>query len=182
MICEDVARMERLLSGARDITRLDAEIAQEPTELIALDSLLEHILAVARIREKQLTFSFEQPPKNIWVQGRPERLAQVFENIIDNAISFSPPGGEIKVKLFITAKEARVTIEDQGPGVPPEHRERIFERFFSYRPQGSQSTFHSGLGLSIAKIIVEGYRGRILIKDAPTGGALFEVDLPRVEK
>lgn len=182
MICEDVSRMERLLIGARDITRLDAELAQEPTELVALDALLEHILAGAGVREKRLRFSFERPPKNVWVQGRPERLAQVFENIIDNAISFSPPGGEIKVKLTMTTKEAIVTIEDQGPGVPLEHRERIFERFFSYRPQGSHATFHSGLGLSIAKIIVEGYGGRILVKDAPQGGALFEVYLVRIEK
>jgi len=77
-----------------------------------------------------------------------------------------------------TEQQAVITVGDEGPGIPCEHREKIFERFFSFRPAKKKNTLHTGLGLSIVKAIVEGYAGTVSVKDSHNGGALFEIKLP----
>jgi two-component system sensor histidine kinase ChvG len=102
----------------------------------------------------------------------------VFENLLDNALSFSPSGSTVRVELTAAPKAALITVADEGPGVPPEHLEKIFARFFSYRPGSPSSNGHAGLGLPIAKAIVEGYGGTIEAANRPEGGARFAVRLP----
>ncbi len=131
--------------------------------------------------EKAITFSLVFTDADVAVQASPERLVQVFENILENAVSFSPKGGTVTVRL--QGKDASVitTIHDEGPGIPAEHLSRIFQRFFSYRPDGDSSTAkhkHTGLGLAIVKAIVEGYGGTVSAQNLPDGGATFEVSLP----
>ena len=92
--------------------------------------------------------------------GREGPLGQVFRNLIDNARSFSPPGGEVRVTLRArAARQAVVTVEDDGPGMPPENLETVFERFYTSRPKGAAFGGNSGLGLSIARQIVEAHGG-----------------------
>ncbi|MDQ3144054.1 MAG: sensor histidine kinase, partial [Pseudomonadota bacterium] len=107
------------------------------------------------------------------------RLARAIDNLIDNAISFSPPNGLVEVAATRVGDEIRIRIDDEGPGVPPEQREAIFNRFHSVRPMAEAFGRHSGLGLAIARAIVEGHDGEIDVTDrddAPSG-ARFTIRL-----
>jgi two-component system sensor histidine kinase ChvG len=116
--------------------------------------------------------------------GEPGRLARAIDNLIDNAISFSPPGGLVEVAATHVGDEIRVRIDDEGPGVPAEHREAIFNRFHSVRPEAESFGRHSGLGLAIARAIVEGHDGEIDVADrddAPSG-ARFTIILKSADR
>jgi two-component system sensor histidine kinase ChvG len=97
----------------------------------------------------------------IIIAGREGPLGQVFRNLIDNARSFSPPGGEVRVHLTHERGLARVVVEDDGPGIPQDNLETVFERFYTSRPKGAAFGGNSGLGLSIARQIVEAHGGQI---------------------
>jgi signal transduction histidine kinase len=110
-----------------------------------------------------------------------DRLAQAVENLLANARSFAPSGTAVDVTVIREQDHCRIEVMDRGPGIPPEHGERIFERFFSYRPD-SEAERHAGLGLSIARTIVESYGGTIEGGNRPDGpGARFEIKLPAVK-
>ena len=119
-------------------------------------------------------------PGAAMVMADGDRLAQVLNNLIDNAISFSPEGGEIIVSAWRQGPAVNIAVTDEGPGVPQVARQSIFERFYSERTDGQEYGRHSGLGLSIAKAIVEAMDGQIRVEDRPDGrsGALFRVTLP----
>ena len=99
------------------------------------------------------------------VMGKPDRLARAINNILDNAVSFSPPGGLVEIAAAHIGDQIRIRIDDEGPGVPIESREAIFNRFHSVRPDGEDFGRHSGLGLAIARAIVEGHDGEIDVRD-----------------
>ena len=114
------------------------------------------------------------------VLGEPGRLARAIDNLIDNALSFSPLGGLVEVVVSRVGDDVLVRIDDEGPGVPDPLRETIFNRFHSVRPESEDFGRHSGLGLAIAKAIVEGHDGKIDVTDrddAPSG-ARFIIRLP----
>ncbi|MBN1525263.1 MAG: HAMP domain-containing protein [Spirochaetales bacterium] len=182
MAHQDVARMERLLSGAREITRIDVSIATEEVHDVEVNSILQHITDAARIREKNKQIALELPEKNLYMHGTEERLAQVFENILDNAVSFSPQGGCVAITLSAVDEFIEITCSDDGPGIPEEHIDRIFERFFTYRKQDTGSSLHTGLGLSIVKVIVQGYDGTISVSNKQDKGAVFTVRFPLKHK
>ena len=108
------------------------------------------------------------------------RLAQVFENVLANARGFAPHG--TSVEASVTAEgpgDCCIVVADRGPGIPPAHLERVFDRFFSYRPgDPSSSRNHTGLGLSIARTIVRGLGGTITAANRPDGGSRFEIRIP----
>src|SRR5262249_6692602 len=113
------------------------------------------------------------------VRASADRLTQVFENLLDNASSFAPEGSLVRVSLAREAGAAIVRVEDEGPGIPPEHLARIFDRFFTYRPAAAPAApRHSGLGLSIVKTIVDGYRRSIAAENRAAGGTVLTVTLP----
>ena len=114
------------------------------------------------------------------VLGEPSRLARLIDNIIDNAISFSPPGGLVEIAATHVGDAVKIRIDDEGPGVPAELREAIFNRFHSVRPEAEEFGRHSGLGLAISRAIVQGHDGEIHVSDrddAPSG-ARFTISLP----
>jgi len=176
----DVKRIDRLITDISDASRLDAELSRETKEPVALSRLLATIIEVYRMTDTQHPVDYvlhdELPPGAV-VRGRDERLGQVFRNLIDNAVSFSPDNG----KVIVTARKydavARVTVEDEGPGIPPDNLESIFERFYTERPSDTFGR-NSGLGLSIARQIIEGAGGRIYAENRDGGGARLVVDLP----
>src|SRR5207302_9396554 len=105
-----------------------------------------------------------EPPgrgRGLVIPGVESRLSQIFLNIIANAVSFSPPDGEIRIHAALAGRAVLVTVEDQGPGIPEDKLTAIFDRFYSERPAGEKFGTDSGLGLSISKQIVEAHRGRI---------------------
>jgi len=194
VIAHDVRRMDRLITDISNASRLDAELARERFEPVSLAGLLTDIAeayaATRRSGEPHVRFE-NAAGRPCRVRGAPASLAQVFRNLIDNARSFSKPDQTVTVRLALSPirRAARVTVEDDGPGVPPENLDAIFERFYSHRPEGADFGSNSGLGLSISKQIVEAHRGRIWAENRledPSDpesrrlGALFHVETPLV--
>jgi two-component system, OmpR family, sensor histidine kinase ChvG len=181
MVEAEVARLQKLLSAVREITQIDAQIDAEPPTPVAMDRLLVELVEGFRHRvaEEKVRFLVESPGEPLTVLTSPDRLAQACENVLDNALSFAPEGSAVTVSLARERSEAVLCIADQGPGIPPEHLGRVFDRFFSYRPADPFARRdHAGLGLAIVKAIVEGYGGSVSAANSPGRGAVFTVRLP----
>ena len=118
-------------------------------------------------------------PGAVVVRGVPDRLTAVFENVLDNALSFSPPAGTVRIELTRQGAWAVATVTDEGPGFPAGSETLVFSRFYSYRPgPGKSDDGHTGLGLALVKAIVEGYGGAVSAATRPEGGAAVTVRLP----
>lgn len=192
LLQQDVRRLDRLITDISNASRLDAELARDRPRTIDLTTLLTEIVGVYEAGRKtgEPRIAFEAPTgDHILVVGRDGPLGQVFRNLIDNARSFSPAGGEVRVALSRDATDpdhpARVRIDDDGPGIPPENLETVFQRFYTSRPKGTAFGANSGLGLSIARQIVEAHGGDIRAENrtnqhGAVEGARFEVALPLV--
>jgi two-component system sensor histidine kinase ChvG len=165
---------------AREISRIDADLDDEERTKVTLDQLLSALVESFRLRnaDSGVQFDLALADARVTVEASADRLTQVFENLIDNAISFSPPSGHVAVALRTAGNSAEVTIVDEGPGIPDEHRDRIFRRFFSYRPDGASGSGHTGLGLALVRAIVESYGGKIEAKPRGGGGTKMVVILP----
>jgi two-component system sensor histidine kinase ChvG len=188
IIQDDVTRLDRLITDISDASRLDAALSREAMERVDLGRL---VAALVGARGETAEEDAAAPGLRyegggagaLMVRGIEGRLAQVFNNLISNAISFSPPGGAVVVRGARADGQAQFTVEDDGPGIPEDSEERIFERFYSERPESEKFGTHSGLGLSISRQIVSAHGGRIWAENrrAPDGsirGARFTVRLP----
>ena len=175
--------MERLLTETREISRIDARIDEEELEEVSLDAMLQGLVEAFRLRRgtRGPKFTVALADREVEVLASADRLTQVFENLLANAVSFSPVDGTVTVTLGVEAAHAVVTIADEGPGIPEEHFERIFSRFFSYRPDQSDDGGHSGLGLSIVRAVVEAYHGTVTAGARSGDGAKLTVRLPLAE-
>ena len=184
---EDVGRLDRLINDVSEAARTDAELARATFEPVDLGPLIEQLVASWEDRREKgnARIAFARPRlSSAVVMGKPDRLARAINAIIDNAVSFSPPGGLVEIAAAHVGDEIRVRIDDEGPGVPPEAREAIFNRFHSVRPEGEHFGRHSGLGLAIAEAIVKGHDGEIDVQDrddAPSG-ARFTIRLPAADR
>jgi two-component system sensor histidine kinase ChvG len=180
VIEQEVARMERLLSGVREISMIDAGIEREPPERLDLGPLLAKIVEGFRLREGQrVRFDLELGAGPLNVEASEDRMTQVFENILDNALSFSPPGAAVTVTAAAENGQIVARFADQGTGIPEANLGRIFDRFFTHRPDASRHTGgHTGLGLAIVRAIVEAYGGTVTAANGERG-AVFTVKLPR---
>ena len=198
VIQQEVARLEALLARVREIAWIDARLEEEPRNRLDAAEMAQRCVESLRLRRPELP-AFRLPAaadaaSHPFVRLAPHRLLQVIENLLDNAASFAPPGSEVEVVTRCEGPWAILRVADRGPGIPPEHLRRIFDRFFSYRPvaPGAQPQAasasaaqprdprleHPGLGLAIVKAIVEGYGGTVLASNREGGGAVFEVRLP----
>jgi two-component system sensor histidine kinase ChvG len=190
IIKHDVRRLDRLISDISDASRLDAELAREATEPVDVARLLETVVAIAketRVADRhQIQLTLDQGTRGkdaFYVLGHDSRLGQVFNNLIDNALSFSPPEGSVRIAARRDAHRIIVTVDDDGPGIRAENVESIFERFYTDRPEGDEFGQNSGLGLAITRQIVEAHRGTIAAEnrrrpDGGVAGARFTVTLP----
>jgi two-component system, OmpR family, sensor histidine kinase ChvG len=180
LVEREVARMEHLVTGSRELARIDAGIETEERQLVELSGLLAAIVDGYRMRAgAEPGIEFLPAPEPLSTHGVPERLTAVFENILDNARSFSPTGGTVRLQLARQGAWAVATVTDDGPGLSPGSEELIFSRFYSYRPgQAKSDEGHTGLGLALVKAIVEGYGGSITAATRSEGGAAFTVRLP----
>jgi two-component system sensor histidine kinase ChvG len=184
LVQSDVRRIDRLISDISEASRLDAELAREKAAEVDLVALTQMILSLYQDQDPplpvRLEFDHSATPDGLKIHGREGALAQVFRNIIDNAISFSPKNGLIRLALEKDANTRRaiVTITDEGQGIPPESVEKIFERFYTHRPSAHGFGKNSGLGLSISKQIVLSHGGTIAAANrADRTGAIFRVEL-----
>ena len=184
---DDVRRLDRLINDVGEAARTDAELHRAAFERVDLGPLIEQVVASWETRRDKgdARIAFARPRKNTAVvMGKPDRLARAINAIIDNAVSFSPPGGLVEIAAAHIGDEVRIRIDDEGPGVPAEAREAIFNRFHSVRPEGENFGRHSGLGLAIAQAIVKGHDGEIDVHDrddAPSG-ARFTIRLPAADR
>jgi two-component system, OmpR family, sensor histidine kinase ChvG len=184
---DDVVRLDRLIGDVSEAARTDAELARASFELVDLGPVIEQLVSSWETRRTRgsVRIAYARPRMHsAVVMGDAGRLARAIDNVIDNAISFSPPGGLVEIAASRVGSMVRIRIEDEGPGVPAEEREAIFNRFHSIRPEEESFGRHSGLGLAIAKAIVEGHGGEIEVKDrddAPSG-ARFTIQLPAAEQ
>jgi two-component system sensor histidine kinase ChvG len=183
VVRHDVVRLDRLVVDIAEVSRLDAELSRARFEPVDLGRTIEALLEGwdARAAERGVRIAFARPRAGTAVvMGEEGRLVRVFDNIVDNAISFSPEHGLVEIAAAQTDGQVRVSVEDEGPGLPPGPREAIFNRFHSIRPEGEAFGKHSGLGLAIAKAIVEGHNGRIEAEDRHDGrsGARFVIRFP----
>jgi len=187
IILNDVERLDRLITDISDASRLDAELGRlevEPVDIAAMLGALVDVHEATRSEgSPRLVLAIGKSDRELIVLGIETRLSQVFRNVIGNAISFSPPLGEIRLTARHQGRAVLVTVEDEGPGVPDDKLTAIFDRFYTERPLGEKFGTHSGLGLSISKQIVEAHRGMTWAenrKDAggATTGARFCIRLP----
>ena len=187
IVRDDVHRLDRLITDISEASRLDAQLSRakfEPVDVIAMIAAqIAHRSERGIERGVRLRFD-DRTGGHRMVMGEGARLERVFENLFDNAVSFSPDNGLIVVGATsgagALAGELIVQVEDQGPGVPEEARESIFRRFQSTRPDSEEFGKHSGLGLAIARTIVEGHQGSIAVesREDRLSGARFVVRLP----
>jgi two-component system sensor histidine kinase ChvG len=194
IIQHDVRRLDRLISDISDASRLDAELARADAAPVDLAKLLAAVVGVVNDRRREhdplIVLTVEPHPmgKDAFVVfGHDSRLAQVANNLIDNARTFSPQDATVRVALRRLRAEIEIVVDDDGPGIPPHALERVFERFYTDRPEQGFGQ-NSGLGLSISRQIVEAHRGSIRAENrlGPPGengerarmGARFIVRLP----
>lgn len=174
----EVARLQMLLDAVRQSAALDSQLQTEERRPVDLAALLEELARTAAARSGQAIEYRPAAARPVLVMAVRERLQQVFDNLLDNAVGFSPPGAVVTLGLEAGEDLATVTVLDRGPGVPPEHTERIFDRFFSYRPKSDSAGTHTGLGLAIARSIARSYGGELRVENEAGAGARFVVELP----
>jgi two-component system sensor histidine kinase ChvG len=175
IIKHDVKRLDRLISDISDASRLDAELAREDATFVDMAELLRTTVSlfndIHRDDTPEVVLDIAYAP-GAWpyrVVGHDSRLSQVIVNLLDNAISFSPPGGRVAVVTRRIGSEIQIAIEDEGPGIPDENLERIFERFYTDRPQENFGQ-NSGLGLNISRQIAVAHGGRLWAENRPPAG------------
>jgi two-component system sensor histidine kinase ChvG len=198
IIKHDVKRLDRLISDISDASRLDAELAREDARPVDMAELLRTTVSlfndIHRDDTPEVVLDIAYAP-GAWpyrVVGHDSRLSQVIVNLLDNAISFSPPGGRVAVLARRVGNEIQIAVDDEGPGIPDENLERIFERFYTDRPQENFGQ-NSGLGLNISRQIAVAHGGRLWAENRPpkgvgrgkgdasvgrSGGARFVMRLP----
>jgi two-component system sensor histidine kinase ChvG len=186
VIEHDVKRLDRLISDISDASRLDAELQRQEAAPIDLAMLLDALVKAAneiRNDDVKVVLTFESPLSEFRVAGHDSRIGQVFSNLVDNARSFSPAGGTVRITCRRVRGEVEILVDDEGPGIRPEALDKIFERFYTDRPEQGFGQ-NSGLGLSISKQIVEAHGGTIHVENRMGGqpsrvlGARFIVRLP----
>src|SRR6516165_8013499 len=187
IILDDVERLDRLITDISDASRLDAELGRlelAPIDIGAMLAALVDIYESTRTDgSPRLVLELGERSRELVVPGIETRLSQVFHNVITNAVSFSPPLGEIRLTARHDGRAVLIAVEDQGPGIPDDKLTAIFDRFYTERPLGEKFGTHSGLGLSISKQIVEAHRGMIWAENRKdenrvSMGARFCIRLP----
>ncbi|MBL8654694.1 MAG: stimulus-sensing domain-containing protein [Alphaproteobacteria bacterium] len=182
IVLDDVQRLDRLITDISGASRLDAELSRADAETLDVAALLEGLCdALAAVaKEGQAKPVYDGPAGGgLFVSGVADRLTQVFRNVIGNAQSFSPPGADIRVSVARDRAWIVVRIDDEGPGIPEDKLEAIFDRFYSERPANEKFGTHSGLGLSISRQIIEAHGGTIAASNRlEQQGARFTIKLP----
>lgn len=177
MANDEITRMENLLGSLREITRIDARLDNEPLHSTDLADVVRSVADGFRLRGASIPIVIDAGESlPLEVRASEERLVQVFENVLENAISFSPADGSVTISITRDGGMIRTAVRDSGPGIPAGNLSRVFDRFFSWRD--SSNGYHAGLGLAIVKAIIEGYGGRVTLQNHPGGGAELVATLP----
>jgi len=196
IIQDDVSRMDRLISDISNASKVDANLARESAQIFDVMEVLSNITEfyqqtrmgsdTAVVLDRK---NIDEHGEDVFIRAFETPFAQVIRNLVDNALTFSPEGGEVRIipDLSDGDNSARViiSVEDDGPGIPPDNLETIFERFYTERPKGAQFGSHSGLGLAICRQIMSAHSGEIFAENriddsGKVLGARFVVKLPQI--
>ena len=189
IIQQDVSRMDRLISDISKASKVDANLARETAKTLDVAEITENIVEFyQQTRSKEgpnvVDGSSIDPNAPLYIRAYETPFAQVLRNLIDNALTFSPEEGTVTVTAKQQDRRIIFIVEDEGPGIPKDNLETVFERFYTQRPKGASFGSHSGLGLAICRQIITAHRGTIFaenrLDDAGNiQGARFIVDVPR---
>ncbi|WP_127071677.1 sensor histidine kinase [Pelagibacterium lentulum] len=185
IIQHDVRRLDRLISDISNASRIDAELARENVEKVDIAGLAEAIVSIqadlAAARGVSVVLENTSDRYDPLVRGHDNRLAQVFTNLIDNAVSFSPKDGTVTVRVNADPDHVSVTVIDEGRGIAGD-TEKVFQRFYTDRPETESFGDHSGLGLSISRQIAQAHNGTLEAGNRDDrSGAVFTLTLPRAK-
>ena len=189
IIQQDVSRMDRLISDISKASKVDANLARETAETLNVGEIAMNIVEFyeqTRSQEGVRVVNASSIDTNapIYIRAYETPFAQVLRNLIDNALTFSPETGEVVVTAKKEGGRVVFTVEDDGPGIPEDNLETVFDRFYTQRPKGASFGSHSGLGLAICRQIITAHRGKIFAENRMNEqgeiiGAKFTVDVPR---
>jgi two-component system OmpR family sensor kinase len=177
---DEVQRVQGLIEELLELARIDARQEPEPVEPIAVTEIAEAALAAVRpeAERRSVAVGLECPPE-LFVNAAPGAAKVALANILDNAVKFTPPGGQVRIAVTAGLAEAIIVVTDTGPGVASEDVPRLFERFYRGKASRSSDVPGFGLGLAISRALVERQGGRICVEAAAEKGATFSVHLPR---
>jgi two-component system OmpR family sensor kinase len=170
----EIARMQRLVDDMLTLARVD-EGLEPASQNIRVDEFLADLVDTTAVAERRVEFG--GGPKGT-LRADPDRVAQVVRNLVRNAVEHTSPGGTVSVTGEAAGDRLRVSVDDDGPGIPPQERSRVFDRFHRVEASRARSSGGSGLGLAIARAIIEAHGGRIWVEGSQLGGAHFEFELP----
>ncbi len=177
---QQTLRLSDLVEEVLVLSRLESQenpVAQDLVDMVAPVREAVHGLQ-SLATEKGISLSQRLPFQPVVVRGEEEAILRVAGNLLDNALKYTPSGGRVEVRVAITPAGARLEVEDTGIGIPPDARERVFERFYRVDPGRSREAGGTGLGLSIVKHLVQGMAGRVWVEGVERGGSRFCVELP----
>jgi len=168
-----IDRLEWITHNLLDLSRLDAGLASLEIDAHDLREILRAASQPFQLRayEKGIRLELELPSGPLVIQADRARLEIAFSNLLENAVKFTPPGGEVRLGAALTGMQAQVWVQDTGPGIPPEDLPHIFERFY----RGSVTQAGSGLGLAIAQSVIQAHGGSISVESHPGQGTRFNI-------
>jgi two-component system, OmpR family, sensor histidine kinase ChvG len=189
IILADARRVDRLVTDIANASRLDAELARASKSRFSLADMIDEMArvysSIGHARNIGVTVHHDDEIDRLVVVGREEAISRILTNLLDNALSFSPAGGEVKITGRRAKGRIQIIVEDDGPGMPQEALESVFKRFYTHRPttqgEDGRADFgkHSGLGLAIARQIAEGHSGKLWAENRTDGtGARFVFEMP----
>ncbi|TFH34033.1 MAG: HAMP domain-containing histidine kinase, partial [Anaerolineales bacterium] len=179
VIYDESDRLRRLVEELLDLARIDAGQIDFRRDRVDLKAILSNVIERLSLRARAAAIELqEQLPPLPSLVGDGDRLAQVFTNLVDNAISHSPAGSRVRILGEASHGSVTIHVEDAGPGIPSEELSRIFERF--YQLDKARSSPGAGLGLAISREIVRSHQGELTAQSEPGLGSRFSVRLPLV--
>ncbi|HIE38494.1 MAG TPA: PAS domain S-box protein [Anaerolineales bacterium] len=180
-IKDEAKRLDRLITDLLDVSRLQAGALPLAMEEVALDMLARRVAQRFQPRTDRHEISIRFPKNFPLVKGDPMRLEQVLDNLVSNAIKYSPEGGKVRIRGRVRPEEVVVTVSDEGIGIPAVEQGRIFDAFYRVDDRSTRKTGGAGLGLYLARAIVEAHNGRIWVESEPGEGSSFSFALPRID-
>jgi two-component system phosphate regulon sensor histidine kinase PhoR len=180
IIRNHAARLARLTDELLKLARIEAGKLELDFRPVGLPELIEGCVETVswKANSKQLSLQVEVPPEMPMVLGDASLLREVLQNLLDNAVQYTPAGGQIQVSATTDAREAVVAVTDTGIGIPLLDQERIFERFYRVDAARSREAGGTGLGLSIAKHIIDAHGGRLWVESEVGRGSKFSFSVP----
>lgn len=181
VILDETVRLNRLVSDLLDLSRLETRQVSWPLETVALPPLFELVTGKMQLQldKQNLSVQIITPENLAPVSGNRDRIQQVLINLLGNAVSFTPPGGRIVLSAEDAGHEVRISVSDNGVGIPPEEQEKIWERFHKVDKARTRRFGGTGLGLSIVKQIVDAHGGTVDLESTPGQGSTFTFTLKK---